>query len=309
MKFNQIFDSLNGMLGKVQFGLKKNAPQILMIGGGVGVAVGAVLACKATYSGLDPVLEEHNTTLKKVKKDKEEKKITDSEAGKKTAAVYAKTSLKIARLYAPSVGTITLSLVAMFTSHGIMKKRNAALATALSLSDTAFKKYRDRVVDRFGEEIDKQLLTGTHEEKVEETYTDENGKEKKRKKTINVADPNAESMYMKYFTRSNPYWENDPQYVEAFLRGKMKKFNSLLATKGFVTLNEVYRELGFEENQAGMVVGWLKNSPNKNADGQIEFTVTDVCIPNEYGEYENAYAIDFNVDGNIYLDICKRYGG
>ena len=43
-------------------------------------------------------------------------------------------------------------------------------------------------------------------EEIEETVTDEKGKEKKVKKSIEVADPNA-SGYVKYFTRSNPYWE------------------------------------------------------------------------------------------------------
>ena len=49
-----------------------------------------------------------------------------------------------------------------------------------------------------------------------------------------------------------------------------------------------------------MVVGWVFDENNEDGDNFIEFNVRKVYIPNEYGEEELAYAIDFNVDGNIY---------
>ena len=35
----------------------------------------------------------------------------------------------------------------------------------------------------------------------------------------------------------------------------------------------------------------------------MEFDVKKVKLPNEQGGYEEAYAIDFNVDGNIYNEM------
>ena len=57
---------------------------------------------------------------------------------------------------------------------------------------------------------------------------------------------------------------------------------------------------GMEKTKAGMVVGWVFDENNEDGDNFIEFNVRKVYIPNEYGEEELAYAIDFNVDGNIY---------
>ena len=303
MKVNGLFNNILGSLGNVGSAFKQYAPEVLMVGGGIGCIVGAVMACKATHDGLDDILEEHKEQMEEVRKE-------DGDAKKqKTVAVYAKTSLKVARLYAPSITVEALSLASIFASNNIMRKRNMALIASYTAVDKAYRAYRNRVVERFGEEVDKQLLTGTHEEKIEEEYIDENGKKKKRKQTINVADPNAESIYMKYIVPGNPYYEKDPDYMRMFLGNQMDLFNSKLRTKKFVCLNEVYQALGFQETKAGIVCGWRLHPNNPNADRKIIFTVHECCLPGEDGGYVHAYSIDFNVDGDIYKDFCDDYNG
>ena len=49
------------------------------------------------------------------------------------------------------------SIASILASHNIMKKRNVALAAAYAAVDKSFKDYRDRVIERFGEQVEKEL--------------------------------------------------------------------------------------------------------------------------------------------------------
>ena len=301
MKANKIMSKVSGTLNKVGFSLKKHSPEILVAAGVVGTVVSTVMACRATTK-IDTILDETKEQLDKIHEYSENpdmaEKYNAEDAKKDTVVVYAHAGVKLAKLYAPAVGLGILSLGSILASNNILRKRNAALAAAYAVVDRSFKEYRDRVVERFGEEVDHQLRYT----EVEETVIDEKGKEKKVKKTIEVADPNA-SEYVKYFTKSNPYWENNPEYVEMFLRSQQNYANDKLKATGHLTLNDVYDMLGFHDSKAGMVVGWIYDLDHPNGDNYVEFDVKKVHLPDEQGGYEEAYAIDFNVDGNIYNEM------
>ncbi len=305
MKANKIMSKVSGTLNKVGFSLKKHSPEILVAAGVVGTVVSTVMACRATTK-IDTILDETKEQLDKIHEYSETpdmaEKYNAEDAKKDTVVVYAHAGVKLAKLYAPAVGLGILSLGSILASNNILRKRNAALAAAYAVVDRSFKEYRDRVVERFGEEVDHQLRYNIKATEVEETVIDEKGKEKKVKKTIEVADPNA-SEYVKYFTKSNPYWENNPEYVEMFLRSQQNYANDKLKATGHLTLNDVYDMLGFHDSKAGMVVGWIYDLDHPNGDNYVEFDVKKVHLPDEQGGYEEAYAIDFNVDGNIYNEM------
>lgn len=306
MKANEIMSKASGALNKIGFSLKKHSPEILVAAGVVGTVVSAVMACKATTK-IGTILDETKEQLDQIHEytgtpDAEKKQYSVEDSKRDTAIVYAQAGAKLAKLYAPAVGLGILSISSILASNNILRKRNAALAAAYAVVDRSFKEYRDRVVERFGKEVDHQLRYNIKATEVEETVTDEKGKEKKVKKNVEVADPNV-SGYVKYFTRSNPYWEDDSSYVEMFLRAQQNYANDKLKADKHLTLNAVYDMLGFKENKAGMVVGWIYDLDHPNGDNYVEFDVKKVLLPNEQGGYEEAYAIDFNVDGNIYNEM------
>lgn len=305
MKANEIMSKASGALNKIGFGLKKRSPEILVAVGVVGTVVSAVMACKATTK-INTILDETKEQLDKIHEyagnpDVAEK-YNAEDAKKDTAIVYAQTGVKLAKLYAPAVGLGILSISSILASNNILRKRNMAISAALAAATQDFKDYRNCVIERFGKEVDHQLRYNIKAEEIEETVTDEKGKEKKVKKSIEVADLNA-SGYVKYFTRSNPYWEEDSSYVEMFLRSQQNYANDKLKATGHLTLNDVYDMLGFHDSKAGMVVGWIYDLDHPNGDNYVEFDVKKVNLPNEQGGYEEAYAIDFNVDGNIYNEM------
>lgn len=305
MKANEIMSKASGALNKIGFGLKKRSPEILVAVGVVGTVVSAVMACKATTK-INTILDETKEQLDKIHEyagnpDVAEK-YNAEDAKKDTAIVYGQVGVKLAKLYAPAVGLGILSISSILASNNILRKRNMAISAALAAATQDFKDYRNRVIERFGKEVDHQLRYNIKAEEIEETVTDEKGKEKKVKKNVEVADPNA-SGYAKYFTRSNPYWEEDSSYVEMFLRSQQNFANDKLKANGHLTLNDVYDMLGFHDSKAGMVVGWIYDLDHPNGDNYVEFDVKKVNLPNEQGGYEEAYAIDFNVDGNIYNEM------
>lgn len=303
MKKNELITKVSGSVHKIGFELKKHSPEIFIAVGVVGTVASAVMACKATTK-LNDILEESKEQIDAIheapQKEELKDKYDEDMMRKDLALVYFQTGVKVAKLYAPAVILGTLSITSIVASNNILRKRNVALAAAYATVDKGFKEYRERVVERYGEQVDYELTHNIKTKEITETIVDEKGKEKQVKKTVEVADPNVTNDYIKYFTRSNPYWDDTPDYVELFLRSQQNYANDRLKVDKVLTLNDVYDSLGFQKTKAGMVVGWVFDENNEDGDNFIEFNVRKVYIPNEYGEEELAYAIDFNVDGNIY---------
>lgn len=282
------------IVNKAGLTLKKHAPEILIVGGVVGVATSAVMACMATRK-LDPILDEHEEKMEEVRKEEDEKI-----RQKETVKVYAETAKDLVILYGPAVALGTASLGCIIGSNQILRKRNVALAASAAAATKGWKEYRDRVVERFGEEVEEQIFYNIKPDEVEETVTDEKGKEKKIKKTVSVADPKAGSQFSRYFTKGNVNWKNDDDWNKTFISLRQRYFNDILHAKGKLTMNEIFSEMGFAETKEGMVNGYLYDPKNKDLNNEVIITVTECYIPNEFGDLERALAIDFNCDGNIY---------
>lgn len=314
---------------KIKLSTKKHSPEILMIGGIIGMVSAAVLACKETTK-VDSIIKEKEKSMdsireasKLIKKGEHVDRVDGSnytieDVKKDTTMVYVKTGLKVVKLYAPSVVLGALSITSILTSNNILKKRNLALSAAYAAIDKGFKEYRNRVIERFGEKVDRQIRYNLKEETVEEEIIDENGKKKKVKKTIEVPvgdEAYNYSMYAKVFDELNPNYQKDPTFNMCFLTDVQTFLNQKLVAQGYMFLNEVYQELGFEPTKAGQVIGWVYDPENKNIDSYISFKIFDIYNKdpkiNERKKafingYERAIILDFNPDGNI-LDCLPEY--
>ena len=306
MKKLDITNKMSRAFHKAGFQLKKHSPEILVVAGVVGTVTSTVMACKATTK-LSGILDEAKNTIDTIKDAAEHpeqlpEEYTADDAKKDLAIVYAQTGIKVAKLYAPAVILGTLSITSILASNNILRKRNAGLAAAYAIVDKGFKEYRGRVVERFGEELDRELRYGVTTEKVETIVTDENGKEKKVKKTVEVVDPNTISDYAKVWYEGNPGWTKDPETNLLYLRAKQAQANDKLKTEGYLFLNDVYEMLGFPKTAAGQVVGWVYDEDCPNGDNFVDFGIYDVHDKNKanfVNGYERSILLDFNVDGYI----------
>ena len=230
---------------------------------------------------------------------------TEEDLKKDTTIVYTQTAVKYVKLYAPSVALGVVSLTCILASNGILRKRNIALAAAYTAVDKGFKEYRGRVVERFGTELDKELRYNIKAKEFEEPVVDEKGKEKIKKETVSVADPNLYSDYARFFDDGCLGWSKDAEYNLTFLKQQQNYANDLLKKKGHLFLNEVYDMLGIPRTRAGQVVGWIYDEKHPIGDNFVDFGIYDMNrekVRDFVNGYERVILLDFNVDGNI-LDL------
>ena len=297
---------LTRTLNRVGLKLKKHSPEILVVTGVVGTVASAVMACKATTK-IDEVLAETKENVEKTKDYVEKKgfseKYTEEDYKKDLTIFYAKGGLELVKLYAPSVALGALSITAILSGHNVLRKRNVALAAAYATVEKGFKEYRGREVERFGEELDRELKYNIKAKELEETTVDEKtGEEKVTKKTVNVADPNNYSTYARFFDDGCTGWTKDPEYNLMFLKNQQRYANDLLKSRGHLFLNEVYDMLGIPRTKAGQVVGWIYDEEYPNGDNFVDFGIYDLY--NEKARdfvngYERTILLDFNVEGDI----------
>lgn len=290
---------------KAGFQLKKHSPEILIAAGVVGTVTSAVMACRATTK-LSGILEESKNQIEKIHNYVEEEgysdKYTEEDSKKDLAITYIQTGAKVVKLYAPSIILGALSLTAVITSNNILRQRNVAIATAYAALDKNFKKYRSRVVERFGEELDKELRYNIKTKEIEEIVTNEDGTETTVKKTVNTVNDPIHSPYAKFFDECSPYWVKDADMNLMFLKQQQNYANELLKTRGIVFLNEIYDMLGIPRTRIGQQVGWRYDEKNPVGDNYIDFGIYDLYSDASrqfVNGLERSVLLDFNVDSNL----------
>lgn len=318
MKKEEIMNKVSGAFGKVSFKLQKHSPEILMAVGVVGVVASAVMACRATLK-VENIVDDTKEKMDKIHESKEKgctaagMDYSAEDAKKDTALVYVQTGFKFVKLYAPAVTLGALSVTSILASNNILRKRNVAIAAAYTAVDKSFKDYRSRVIERFGQEVDKELRYNLKAEKTTETVVDEEtGEKKKVKKTNFVVNPSDVSGYARFFEKYtmdeegnsvlNPHWDSNNEYNIMFIKAQENYANDLLKAKKRLFLNEVYEMLGLPATKAGQIVGWVYDPEHPIGDNYVDFGLYSDNL--SYSDFVNgmdpAILLDFNVDGNIW---------
>lgn len=288
-----------GTMNKATMFLRKHSPEILVFGGVAGTVVGGVMACKAT-THLPEVKKKAHARMEAMRKEKIE---DEGERRRSVAKAYFQTGFDYVKLYAPSCIVGGLSVAGILAGNNILRKRNVALAAAYATLDTSFKQYRARVADRYGEDVEREILYDIHEKKIKETVTDENGKTKEVKKSVPVA--GSISGYARYFEQgASKAWEPSEEYNLFFLNLQQRLANEQLRAHGFLFLNDVYQMLGFDKTKAGQIVGWVydKNNTDKyKNDNYVDFHIQQIrrADENDPDGILETILLDFNVDGPI----------
>lgn len=306
---NDVMASVSRSLHKVSFKFKKHSPEILVVTGVVGIIASTVMACKATTKVSDIVDDAKETidtihdSVGKGLHTSDGEEYTQEVANKDLVIVYAQTGWKLAKLYGPSVALGVASIGCMIGSNHILRKRNIALAAAFKAVDTSFKEYRDRVIDRFGKEMDRELRFGIKAKEIEEKVVDENGNETTVTKTVEVADPNvAHSIYSIVWCEGNTGWTRNAELNKVFLIQTQNAANDKLRLNGILTLNEVYDMLGVQRTAYGQIAGWVYTEDDSIGDGFVDFGIFNTDDPKAcdfVNGYEKSIILDFNCIGNI----------
>lgn len=303
---NSIATKASRLISTASLKLKKHSPEILVVAGIAGAAVSTVMACKATLK-VDEIIKEKEEKMNEIETclNSEEYDYNEEDKKKDTTIVYTQTGLRLLKLYGPALGIGVLSITSILAGTHILRKRNVALAAAYTVVDKGFKNYRNNVVERFGEQVDKELRYNIKAREIEKESTDKNGKKKTTKQIVQTIDGGEPiSEYARFFDELSSAYEKDSEYNLMFLRRQQDYANEVLKSKGYLFLNEVYDMLGIPRTKAGQIVGWIYNEKNPIGDNYVDFNIYNGSEASHLfvNGYERSILLDFNVDGPI-LDL------
>lgn len=248
-------------------GLKKHSPAILTAIGIAGMVSATVMAVNATPKALQLI--------------KEEKEIRMGEA---TCTDDLKmTKLDIIKLawkpYIPAAVTTITSVACIVGASKVSSRRNAALATAYTVSETALREYKDKVKEVVGEKKEKEVRDAIAKDKIEKNPVSRN--------EVIVTDHGDSLCYDPFTSR---YFKTDMHK----LKSAINVVNHQMLQDGWATLNDLYYELGLGEARAVDDIGWraedgvfeLSPSSQIASDG-TPCLVLDFSITPKYDIYKN----------------------
>lgn len=315
MNKNELMNKFTRTLHKGGFWVKQHSPEILTVVGTIGVVASAVMVGRATTK-IDPILEETRENIDRVNAGAENGEVkamvngevtmipySEKDAQKDLTIYYAQGAVKLIKLYTPAVVVGVSGLACLLGANNIMRKRNAALTAAYAVAHKGLEDYRSRVIERFGKDLDRELMHNIKAQEIEETVVNEDGTEQVVKKTVDVANPDYNSDYARFFDEGCKGWTKSPEDNLRFLKMVQAWATKKLQTEGYLYLNDVYEALGIPKTKAGHVVGWIYDEANPVGDNFVDFGIYNLY--NEKARdfvngYERVILLDFNVDGNVW---------
>lgn len=286
------------LVHKVLLQARQVSPTAMTVAGVIGIVGATVMACRATLK-VQPVLEEIEVGLEVVEENREllttqgDRVYSQKDIGVQKLKTVAHGAWDLTVLYAPAVVIGTISIAAIAGGHGILLKRNAALAGALTVTEKAFDNYRKAVAAEIGEDREKEIRYGKTVERIDDT-------KKGEVKEVVTFDPNKRSPYARFFDEYSKNWDRNADYNRMFILAQQEYATQRLKRQGYLLLNDVYEALGFEPTSAGAVVGWALG----HGDDYVDFGLNDWAGSPEREAFlngdERSVLLDFNVAGVVY---------
>ena len=225
-------------MNKAQLFLKAHSPTILTVIGSTGVVITAVLAVKGTPKALKLI---------------EEAKMTKGDE-----LTVGETVQVAWKPYIPAAISCVSTILCIVGANYLNIQKQKNLMSAYMLLDNAFKEYRNRVSERYGEEVDEEFshdLVRNQLEEMEGTYT--------------------ETLFFEF--NSMRFFEaNIHKVLQAECKAKIQ-----FEQCEHLTLNEYYSYLGIGPSPYGEAMGWSKyQMQTEEHVDDLEFTYERVIMSN-----------------------------
>ena len=281
----------------------KAAPGIMIGTGIVSVAVGAYKAAEVTPEAKEAIAEFKAT------RDAIEQHEEDPEARRECIkSGYRTLGNTLLHAYAKPFLFMSGGTALILGGHGIVSKKLATTTASLISTDRLFRNYRNNVIEDQGEEADFRYRTGIKTVNVETVEQDVRGRKRKVNKEYDVIDEIAGNPFLKFFDESNPNFTKNPTQNLDFLNTRLSFLNRRFIAEGFMSLNDVLYDLGFNRCAEGSVYGWIYDPDDPNCHNEIDIGIKDIrrtTIQNAINGYEPVILLNFNVDGLIIDKLPK----
>lgn len=172
------------------------------------------------------------------------------------------------KYYIPAAITFTTSAACLIGASSVNARRNAALATAYTLSETALKEYKAKVIETIGEKKEKIIR-----EKIDKDHIDR----KPVTKSNVIFTEKGNTLCFDY--HSGRYFKSDIDHIKR----AVNELNRRLVGNGYVSLNDFYDELDLEHTKMGYDLGWDLDDGNVEIDFSAQIANDDTpCIVINY---------------------------
>lgn len=215
------------ILNKLTNFTKGHSADILIGTGIAGMIASTVLAVKATPKAMDNIEQE--------------------KANRGVTALTTKQTIQAGwRPFIPAVVSGVVGAGCIIAGTGQHKNRQAALATVYAMSENTLKRYKNEVKKQFGEEKAKEIDKNVVKAKIKE------------RPVIVDAD---DSMFVQqtghgqtlcYDSLSGRYFRSSINAIDR----AVNNVNKSLMNEHYVTVNELYNEIGIDTIGAGSLIGW-----------------------------------------------------
>ena len=213
--------NITNLIKTTKLKAKKHSPEILTGVGIAGMITTVVFAVKATPKAME--------LIKEAEKDKKE-------------SLTATEKVKVAwRPYIPTAISGSMSIACVVGANSVNAKRNAALTAAYTLSETALKEYKSKVIETIGEKKEKVIKDKVAKDKVDKNPVS---------KTEVIVTEKGNTLC--YDAISGRYFKSDIETIKK----AANELNRRMISEMYISLNEFFGEIGLKETKLGDELGW-----------------------------------------------------
>lgn len=253
-------NNLNGLLHTAQHMIAQNSPAILTALGVGGVLATAVTAVAATPGALDDIAAAEENEVEHF-------------------TFWGKTKVAWKR-YIPAAAIGAVTITCIVGSNTINARRTAAIASLYSLTDTAFKEYKEKVVETIGTNKEQKV-----KDAIVQDHLDKNPLSTKQ---IVFLGKGNQLCYDDY---SGRYFKSDAETI----RRAENQINNQLLNSMYASLNDFWNAIGLEDTKLGENLGWTSDhmmhldfTSKLTDDGQACLVIDYLVLP----KYDYFHGID-----------------
>lgn len=205
----------------------QNSPAILTGVGVAGLISTAVLTARATVKAVRLV-------------DYEDRFGNMEYVGKKEVVKM------VWKVYIPPAAVGLMSAVCIVGANTVSAKRQTALIGAYSLTETAFREYKDKIVGELGEKKEQRVRDELAQEKVSATSEGSN-------QVVIIGD----GKVLCFEPLTGRYFESSVEII----RKAMNDINLECINNMYASQNDFYRKIGLPPVETGEITGWRADRP------------------------------------------------
>ena len=261
----------------IKASLTKHSPEILTGIGIAGMITTTILAVKATPKALK-LIENKKEEINNRRLDKNLDEGGDLRDYKEITKLGFKDTVKTTwKCYIPAAVTATMSVTCLIGASSVNIRRNAVLATAYRLSETALTEYREKVIETIGEKKEEAIRDKINKDHIENNPVSSNS-------VIITEKGNT----LCYDHMSDRYFTSDIDKINK----AVNEINNRILHEYYVSLNDLYSELGLHSPSLGETMGW--NSDMGLIKLNLSAQVTDDGRPCLVLDFNKAPKYDFD---------------